>query len=90
MDLLGTTGFLHGTTTRGCGIENVNRKSNCTWSTIYEFPIGPIGVIPIHINQENCYCNDDLCNTGNWNRELSYLLMGITIGFQIVINCLVV
>ena len=80
----------HGTTERGCGIENIHRKSNCTRSTLYEIPIGSQLPIPISTHQENCYCNDDLCNTGNWNRELSYLLMGITIGFQIVINCLVV
>ena len=42
------------------------------------------------VNSRKCYCNEDLCNTGNWDRDLSYLLMGITIGFQIVINCLVV
>ena len=72
----------HGITTRGCGYENIHRKSNCTRSTILE---------PwVLKSEEHCYCNEDLCNTGNWGRELSYLLIGITIGFQIVINCLVV
>ena len=36
-----------------------------------------------------CYCNEDLCNTGAWGRELTYLVMGITIGFQIVLQCFV-
>ena len=34
----------------------------------------------------NCYCNEDLCNTGIWGTKVSYLLMGITIGFQIVLH----
>ena len=83
---LGWTGSLSSKTIRGCGfhigIENINGKSNCTRFPEYR----PF----IHHIQEHCYCNDDLCNTGNWDRELSYLLMGIMIGFQIVINCLVV
>ena len=48
--------------------------------------------LKIFLDQKStyCFCNEDLCNSGNWDRELPYLLMGITIGFQIVINCLVV
>ena len=65
------------TTTRYC--ETGSQKSSCTRS---ENPLGP--------QAEICYCNEDLCNTGNWNKELSYLLMGFIIGFQILINCLVV
>ena len=40
--------------------------------------------------KESCYCNEDLCNTGTWDRKLSYLLMVITIGFQIVLHFSVV
>ena len=71
--------MLHGTTTRGCAVEFGSRNSSCTRSTDI-----------FAKSEETCYCNEDLCNAGNWDRELSYLLMGITIGFQIVIKCLVV
>ena len=76
---LGWPGLLHGTTLRGCGIDYGSRNSSCTRSTS-----------PLSKSEEKCYCDEDLCNTGNWDRELSYSLMGITIGFQIVIKCLVV
>ena len=65
------------TTTRYC--ENGSQTSRCTRS---ENLLGK--------SEEICYCDEDLCNTGNLNKELSYLLMGITIGFQIVMNYLVV
>ena len=64
-------------TTRYC--ENGSQTSRCTRS---ENLLGK--------SEEICYCDEDLCNTGNLNKELSYLLMGITIGFQIVMNYLVV
>ena len=35
---------------------------------------------------KKCHCNEDLCNTGTWGMKVSYLLMGITIGFQIVLH----
>ena len=35
-----------------------------------------------------CFCNEDLCNTGTWDRKLSYLLVVITIGFQILLSTL--
>ena len=49
-------------------------------------PSGCIGPL-----NRTCYCNEDLCNTesGAWGRELSYLVMEITIGFQIVLQCFV-
>ena len=68
-------GYIHTSTERYC-IENESRNSSCTESRFS----------PKKVNTIKCYCNEDLCNTGNWDRELSYLLMGITIGFQIVIN----
>ena len=71
---LGWTG-LHGSTDRYC-IEYGSRSSSCNRS-----------INLLAGSKESCLCNEDLCNTGNWDRELSYLMMGITIGFQIVINC---
>ena len=74
---LGWTGSLHGTTDRYCE-QSGSQDSNCTRKSINIFR-----------SKEYCFCNEDLCNSGNWDRELSYLVMAITIGFQIVINCLV-
>ena len=76
---LGWSGLIDGHTTRGCGIDYGSQNSSCTRS-----------ISLLKQSEETCYCNEDLCNTGNWDRELSYLLMKITIGFQIVIKCLVV
>ena len=76
---LGWSGLIDGTTTRGCGIDYGSQNSSCTRS-----------ISLLSQSEETCYCDEDLCNTGNWDRELSYLLMGITIGFQIVIKCLVI
>ena len=30
------------------------------------------------------FCNEDLCNTGTSDFELSYVLMGITVGFKVL------
>ena len=30
------------------------------------------------------FCNEDLCNTGTLNFELSYILMGIIVGFKVL------
>ena len=76
---LGWIGYVKYNTARYC-INFGSQNSSCLWSS-REFK---------NVKTLKCYCDEDLCNTGNLDRELSYLLMGITIGFQIVINCHVV
>jgi hypothetical protein len=34
------------------------------------------------------FCNEDLCNTGTLDFELSSVLMGITVGFKVLLYCL--